>query len=272
MSTFTEHSAAAAYAELAPHYDILTRRYQHDRWLTVLESLAVEHGLQGRRVLDVACGTGKSFLPLLRRGYDVVGCDISEEMLAVARERAGSEVELFQADVRALPEVGPFDLVTWLDDAVNYLLGDDDLELAIVSIAQTMAPGGLLVFDANTLSNHRRMYASAFVVDEDVFLCWHGQQVDDQRPGAPGVATVEIFRPDDAGWSRQRSVHCQRWWGEADVRRAGASAGLDLVAIRGQHPGARLEPEASEDVHSKIVYLAHKPFCRTTHGTEGGTP
>src|SRR5580765_5868887 len=152
MSLSISDPAAEAYAVLAPHYDVLTDAYEHEAWLLRLEALARSHGLAGRRVLDVACGTGKSVVPLLDRGYRIAACDISEEMLEVARRRVGARVDLFQADVRRLPDVGPFDLVTWLDDAVNYLLGDSDLDEAICSIARALAPRGLLIFDANTLA------------------------------------------------------------------------------------------------------------------------
>jgi SAM-dependent methyltransferase len=74
-------------------------------------------------VLDVACGTGKSFRPLLRRGYEVTGCDISPPMLEQAPAGAPG-VRLVPADMRALPDLGAFDLVTCLDDALNYLARD----------------------------------------------------------------------------------------------------------------------------------------------------
>jgi SAM-dependent methyltransferase len=75
-----------AYDALAPAYDAFTAAYRHDRWLDAIERVAEVHGLQGRRLLDIACGTGKSFLPLLERGYDVTACDLSPEM---ARRAAG---------------------------------------------------------------------------------------------------------------------------------------------------------------------------------------
>src|SRR5206468_5504331 len=79
--------ARDAYDALAPVYDVLTARYAYDRWLAALEDLALDHGLAGHRVLDVACGTGKSFLPLLERGWEVTACDISGEMAARAAEK-----------------------------------------------------------------------------------------------------------------------------------------------------------------------------------------
>ena len=93
-------SAERAYATLAPYYDEFTRHHPHDVWLERLEALARAHGLDGRRVLDVGCGTGKSLLPLVRRGYDGAGCDLSAGMLARARA-ALPEAPLHHADAFA---------------------------------------------------------------------------------------------------------------------------------------------------------------------------
>lgn len=110
--------AREAYDRLAPAYDALTADYCHERWLDELERLALRHGLAGRRVLDVACGTGKSFLPLLAKGYRVVACDISEAMLAVAAPKAPG-VRLVHTDMRRLGRLGTFDLVTCLTELVT---------------------------------------------------------------------------------------------------------------------------------------------------------
>src|SRR5437763_17171650 len=88
--------ALAAYEALAPYYDAYTEDYPHERWLADLERVAIDHGLRGRRLLDVACGTGKSTLPLVRRGYRACACDLSPAMVAIARRR------LREAGVRPL--------------------------------------------------------------------------------------------------------------------------------------------------------------------------
>src|SRR5918999_5453223 len=109
--------ALEAYEAFAPYYDRYTELYGHEVWLANIEQVARGLGLSGRRLLDVGCGTGKSFMPLLARGYHVVACDVSPEMVARARERAapwGAEVTV--ADARELPDLGSFDLATSLDD------------------------------------------------------------------------------------------------------------------------------------------------------------
>ena len=255
MGVLTRDPAAAAYAAIAEHYDLLTRRYRHDEWVGRLLELARAQGLAGRRALDVGCGTGKSLLPLVRRGFEVTGCDLSPEMLAVARRVAPPQVELVEADMRSLPALGEFDLVTCLDDALNYLLAEEDLFAAARSFADVLAPGGVLVFDLNTRHTYETSYRSAWVVEDDgAFLCWHGEG---WRSEDVAQATVEIFaRLEEGCWSRARSVHVQHHWPVATAARALAAAGLCVGSVRGQRVGAIIEHELDEARHTKAVIVA----------------
>jgi SAM-dependent methyltransferase len=257
MTLVTTTSARDAYAPLAVHYDLLTRGYKHARWLHELEALALGHGLTGRRLLDVACGTGKSMLPLLAKGYEVTGCDVSEQMLAVAAARVPPATRLVCADMRALPSLGQFDLITCLDDSVNYLLGDSDLVSAMQSMRDQLAPGGVLIFDVNSSSGHRDSYESAWVAQDDgVFLCWHGDGCD-EPPSLLGTASIEIFEAGSSGvWRRATSTHTQRHWGQEAIRAGIERSGLRLRGIYGQLRGGVLEPRADELRHPKHVYVA----------------
>src|SRR5919109_3887558 len=113
--------ALQAYEAMAASYDAFTAHHRYDEWTATLEELAREAGLRGRRLLDVACGTGKSFLPFLERGYDVTACDLSPAMAAIAARKAGGRARVEVHDMRSLPRLGAFDLVCCLDDAANYL-------------------------------------------------------------------------------------------------------------------------------------------------------
>ncbi|HEX5617473.1 MAG TPA: class I SAM-dependent methyltransferase [Solirubrobacteraceae bacterium] len=250
-------TAREAYDELAPDYDLLTAEYPYERWLAALEELARAHGATGHDVLDVACGTGKSFLPLLARGWHVVGCDISPAMLALAKAKAPA-ARLEQADMRTLPRLGEYDLVTCLDDALNYLLEATELEAALAGIRRNLRPDGIAIWDLNTLAQYRASFARDQTTDRDgIFLAWRGETAPSLEPGGPAQATVDVFAPARDGlWERRSSVHRQRHWPERTVRYAAARAGLRILAVHGQHQGAVLEPELDELVHSKAVYLA----------------
>jgi len=259
--------AELAYDAVAAAYDTLTAGYPYEAWLAALEELARAHGLRGRRVLDVACGTGKSFEPLLRRGYDVTGCDVSREMLARAAAKAPG-VALHQADMRALPRLGSFDLVTCLDDGLNYLLTPEDLEAALAGIARQLAPGGLAVWDLNTLAMYRSSFAQDWVTERDgTFVAWRGRAGGATATGDEAVAVVEAFaRTPGGAWERSTSEHRQRHWPAEVVAGLAGRAGLRVLSVTGQRRGAVLGGRLDELVHTKAVHVA----CRADrpHGEE----
>jgi SAM-dependent methyltransferase len=264
--------AVAAYDALAPFYDRYTGGYDHARWLGNLEAVATEHGLSGGRLLDVGCGTGKSFLPMLRRGYEVVGVDISPAMVDEARRAADGAADVLVADVRDLPVLGSFDLVTALDDALNYLLTDEELGAALHGIARNLRPGGMLVFDLNTLATYRGFFAQDAAFDVDgAFMCWRGEGDPDSEPGCMSTSTVEVFATDDGEcWRRVRSHHVQRHHPPDLVARLLRAAGLELVDRRGQVTGAALDPVGDEERHAKLVYFARRSEAATQAGKRRG--
>jgi SAM-dependent methyltransferase len=251
--------AAETYAGLAPFYDELTREHDYGGWTRHLEETALRFGVRGRALLDAACGTGKSFLPFLERGYEVTACDISPEMVALARAKAPA-VEPFVADMRALGELGSFDLITCLDDSVNYLLDDGDLEAAFASFAANLAPDGVLVFDVNTVSTYRTTFAQDAVIDApELFLVWHGECEGDEEEGCLAGLVTEAFREDESGlYERITTRHTQRHHPRAEIEDALASAGLAAVGVFGQLPDGSLDVLADEDLHHKLVYFAQR--------------
>jgi SAM-dependent methyltransferase len=247
----------AAYDAAADVYDILTADYDHARWLTEIERLARSHGLVGRRVLDVGCGTGSSFLPLVDRGYDVVGCDISPRMLERAAERAPT-VRLELADMRRLGVLGQFDLVLCLDDTLNYVLEPDELSSAFAGIAGNLGRSGIAVWDVNTSAMYRTAFAEPWLVSAvDPFLLWDGRT--DRGFASGGIAEVSLhaFASDgQGGWRRTVSHHVQRHWPVDAITEAACSAGLEILAVHGQHTGVRLDRPLDDDAHTKALYLA----------------
>src|SRR5215218_9663855 len=101
-SSTPEIHPAAAYDAFAPFYDSFTAHHDYELWVGGLLGVARRHGIAGTRALDAACGTGKSFLPLLERGFDVTACDRSQAMLDVAAAKADGPVPLLRRDLREL--------------------------------------------------------------------------------------------------------------------------------------------------------------------------
>jgi SAM-dependent methyltransferase len=249
-----------AYDALAPAYDAFTAGLRDDDvWLAELELIAQSHGLGGRRVLDVACGTGASFIPLLERGYAVTACDVSPEMVRRAVGKAPDAAVLI-ADMRVLPALGQFDLVTCLEDAFNCLLHAGDVRAALQGIARSLAPGGLAVWDVNTLELIRTCFSCDWVADRgEWFLAWHGTGSRDLGLGGVAEARIDAFRHRGATWLRSTSRHRQRHWPIPEITRLAHEAGLEVLEVLGQpRAGVELVSGVDEGEHFKAVFVARR--------------
>jgi len=255
-------SAQEAYDRLAPVYDEFTSANNYEMWLgDVLLPELEKHGLQKGRALDVGCGTGRAFEPLLDRGWEVVGCDASEGMLDKAAEKFGSRVPLIQADARDLETIAPaeegvesFQLILLLNEVINYLTADGDLERAFAGIHRNLATNGLVVFDANTLLWFRESFASG--KSEEMSARgwdWHGLSQTVDR-GA-------IYEARFSGQGVKPNVHRQRHWTPEQVEMALIDAGLSPLAALGQREEnwrVILDSHIDEDRDSKTIHIAAK--------------
>ncbi|HEX3733703.1 MAG TPA: class I SAM-dependent methyltransferase [Solirubrobacterales bacterium] len=252
--------AEIAYEAIAPVYDDFTAHHDYELWLGNLLPHLDRHGLGrgGKRLLDIGCGTGKSFIPMLERGWEVTACDISPAMVELARAKVGDAAELSVADMRELPDFGQFDLVWCLDDAVNYLLSGEELERALAGMRRNMCPGGLLTFDVNTLSTYRSFFAEEVVVERDGRrLVWRGQGSGDAEPGSISESRFEVESlGEQDGPPISSELHRQRHFPEAEVLATLERVGLECLDVFGHHFDAVMHQPLDELAHTKAVYIA----------------
>jgi SAM-dependent methyltransferase len=248
-------NAERTYEAMAPVYDTFTAHHEYDLWTADLMKILEHHGLQGKRLLDVACGTGKSFLEMLPRGWRVTACDISPSMLERAREKAGDTVELSVADMTELPEFGEFDVVWALDDAVNYLLSTEELRRALAGMRANLATTGLLLFDVNTLRTYRTFFAETEVVErQGRRLVWRGLTAPDAPPRSICESRLEV----DSGESL---THRQRHFPQTDVLATLEAASLDCIDVYGLGMDGVPHQPLDETTHTKAVYVAKMSDC-----------
>jgi SAM-dependent methyltransferase len=249
-------SALAAYESFAPVYNEFNHQNDYEMWLgqALLPELE-RHGLERGRALDVACGTGRAFAPLLRRGWRVRGCDLSPAMLERARQEGGDRVELDVADMRELPAYGEFELVLSLNDSVNYLLGEPDLQRALSRMRANLAEGGLILFDVNSRAMYEGegLWASGSMTVEHQGRRWVWHAVGEVEPS--------IFEVRIEGDDVETVVHRHRFRSQPEVRAAIAASGLECRAALGMDEvdgKVALSEPPDEDRHYKLVYIAGK--------------
>lgn len=262
MLEVADGSALSAYESMASVYDDFTAEYDYEGWMTDVLSLLEHHGLAGNRLLDVACGTGKSFLPMLARGWEVAACDISPAMIARAATKVGNQVNLSVRDMRDLPRFGEFNLVWALDDALNYLLSIAELASALGGMRDNLAKTGLLVFDVNELIVFRTFYAETSIREhDDLRFTWNGLSSSDVAPGAVSEARLEVARighhdGEAACDCPPASIHRQRHFSESEIRDVLDEVGLVCLDVFGHGLDGIPRQPLDPSIHTKGIYVA----------------
>jgi len=243
--------ARVAYQAIAPIYDEFCGANDYEMWVGALLLELEKRGLRQGRLLDVGCGTGRAFGPMLKRGWEIVGCDLSPAMLAEARAKFADAVPLHEASLRELPVFGEFELVWALNDVVNYLLEDGDLERAFAGMRANLAPGGLVLFDSNTLAVYRSSFGEEAGGSQAVGE-WRWQSLTAE------VVPGEVVESRISGPGVETHVHRERHYSEAQIREALGAAGLELLASIGQQEvdgGVEMSEPPAEDRDHKVIHI-----------------
>lgn len=249
--------AKDAYEAIAPVYDAFTAGYDFDLWINQMLPKLEEQGLKGDRLLDIGCGTGRSLLAMVERGWIATACDISPAMVKIAETKLGERAEFYVADMRDLPTFGAFDLIWALDDAVNYLLSKAELEEALTKMRRNLADGGMIVFDLNTARVYRTFFAERVVVDDGGrHLIWEGLGGTDFKVGGLASARFHESPINQTGPSIPAHIHRQRHFPMETVLSAMGATGLNCSAVFGHEDDAIPNPHLDEEVHTKAVYVA----------------
>jgi len=246
----TDH-AQIAYDAFAPIYDDFNAQNDYESWFSVLLPRLEREGLHTGKLLDVACGTGRAFAPMLRRGWEITACDISPGMIAKAKEKHEGEAITYDlADMTKLPKYGEFQLVWALNDPVNYLVGEGDLQNALEAMGANLADDGLLVFDCNTMMLFRASFEPNKGLVRDPRWRWEGRG---ERGG--------VYEADVSGEGVATHTHKERHYTVPEVQRTMLNAGLQPVAALGQREddgGLILADAWDEGRDHKIVHVARR--------------
>ena len=197
-----------AYHNLAASYDRLTNDVDYEATVAFYEEILKREGLAPRTVVDMACGTGSVSEILARKGYEVTGVDLSEEMLTEAMMKT-MDMEnhpMFSCqNLRDLRLPRAVDMAVCALDSLDYITDPADCEAAIRRAYRVLNPGGIFIFDVNTPEKLRAMDGQMFIdEDDDVFCVWRGEFDEETNICSYGM---DLFQREGRMWVRSFEEH-----------------------------------------------------------------
>lgn len=179
-----------------------------ERWRRIEATGANPHGeadfvfsYRPRLVLDGGCGTGRVAIELARRGLDVVGTDLDQDMIGIARKKA-PELTWVQADLSELHLPTRFDAIVLAGNVIPYVAGDRR-QAAVEACARHLAPGGRLIAGFHlqrgwpSVADYDTWCGRAGLTREARYATWDQQPFTDTDTYAVSVHRIRGTGPDD---------------------------------------------------------------------------
>ena len=223
-----------AYTDFALVYDILMDNTPYEVWCERVVSILKESRIKNDIVLDLGCGTGTLTELLAKKGYDMIGVDLSYEMLSRAmekREQSGLPILYLQQDMREFELYGTVKAVVSVCDSLNYLLEDEDVIETFKLVNNYLDPEGLFIFDFNTVHKYRDVIGDTTIAEnrEDCSFIWENYYHEEE---CINEYEVTFFIKEGEYFRRFEETHYQRGYTVEEMKTFLIQAGMDFVSMK----------------------------------------
>lgn len=246
-----------SYGVFSEFYDALTANVSYDTVAQVLSSLLTRYGKSRGLLLDLACGTGSVSVRLAEKGYEVIGVDLSPEMLSEAQNKAyttGQNILFLCQDMTKLDLYGTVDAAVCTLDGLCHLPDEESLSAALRKVSLFMNPGGVFLFDVNSVYKHRAVLGNnTFVYDTDEVYCvWQNTLLPD---GVTVQMDLDFFEPvSDAGdYVRQSERFTERAYPRETLEAMLKKAGFTVLDVFDGYSG-----KPAHDTSERLLFAVRK--------------
>ncbi len=223
-----------AYTGFASVYDLFMDNIPYKDWCAYVIGLLKEHGISDGLLLDLGCGTGKLTRLLAAEGYDMIGVDLSEEMLEIALEHEmedPKQILYLQQDMREFELYGTVRAIVSICDSMNYLEDYEDLVQVLRLANNYLDPKGIFIFDMNTVYKYREQLGEQTIAEnrEESSFIW--ENYFDEGEMVNEYDLTLFIRDEDGRYSKYEETHYQKAFEISAVLKAVKEAGMELVAV-----------------------------------------
>ena len=189
-----------SYGRFAGVYDVFMDNVNYREWADYIIETLAQDGIRDGLVLELGCGTGTVTEMLADAGYDMIGIDTVRAVISVC-------------------------------DSMNYLTDEEDLEYLFALVNNYLDPGGLFIFDMNTIHKYRDVIGDTTIAEdrEDGSFIWENSY---DRENALNVYELALFLPREDGlYEKCEEEHVQKAYSIEAIKAMIVKAGMELVAV-----------------------------------------
>jgi len=226
---------------IASVYDNINSDIDYSKWADFIENCFGKYMHQKPSlVLDLACGTGRMTFELQKRGYDMIGVDASEDMLAIAYDRAYesniNDILFIKQDIRNFELYGSVGAVCSCLDSINYLTTKEDLEKCFLCVHNYLDPDGLFIFDVNTPYKFENIYGNNHYIFEDfdsngqnAYCGWQNEY--DRESGICNFYLSVFTEASDGSYERSDEEQTEKCYTAEQLTESLTMCGFETIGI-----------------------------------------
>ncbi|MCR5273156.1 MAG: class I SAM-dependent methyltransferase [Lachnospiraceae bacterium] len=219
-----------AYTGFAEVYDLFMDNVPYEKWCENIVDILKSNGIEDGLVLELGCGTGKMTRLLSEAGYDMIGVDISEEMLAIAQEQnTDGKILYLNQDMREFELYGTVRAVVCVCDSINYILEDSDMEAVFKLVNNYLDPGGLFVFDINTVYKYEKLLGDTTICENRPIGSFIWENFYDETEHINEYDLTIYVKGEDELYERFEEVHYQRAYYIEELKKLITDSGMTYL-------------------------------------------
>ena len=222
-----------AYTGFATVYDLFMDNIPYNDWANYLEKIFNMYGLDKGLLLELGCGTGSMTRRMAEKGYDMIGIDASEDMLAIARERNfdyNNSILYLCQDMRQFELYGTVSGIYSVCDTINYLVTEEDLIKTFTLANIYLDRNGIFIFDLDTPYAYEKIIGDRTIAEDrdEASFIWENTYYKDEMINEINLSL--FIHEDDDMYRKYKETHYRRAYSLEKIRELLEEAGMEWVA------------------------------------------
>ncbi len=224
------------YADFAYVYDKLMYDINYRQWADYIEKIFEKNNIKPKILVDLGCGTGSFCIEMCLRGYDMIGIDISEDMLSCALTKAkkanipDEKLLLLNQDMTEFELYGSADAIVSLMDSINYIISIKKLKRLFKLVMNYLNDGGLFIFDINTIYKFENILNNNtfHYIDDDIAYIWENNY---KKKNKICQFDITFFVKEGELFRRFDEIHYERAYSIEELTSIALESGLKVEGI-----------------------------------------
>jgi ubiquinone/menaquinone biosynthesis C-methylase UbiE len=246
-----------SYENFAYFYDQLMRDVPYEKWVDLINLKKEKWNVKGKKLLDLACGTGELSVRFAEAGYEVTGIDLSSDMLSIAQTKAeekGCHIHFYQQNMAELELTGQYDVIGIFCDSLNYLPTEEGVKQTFQRVHHYLQKGGLFIFDVHSVYKMTDVFIDhTYTYDDDeicyIWNCFPGEEIHSVEH------ELTFFVQDASGkYDRYDENHFQRTFSVETYTKWLTEAGFECLEVLGDFADSSI----NEGQWERIFFIAGK--------------